>query len=106
MPESRRWRHHLDSNILPATRKREVVIQVVRNTGYFPGLRGPFEIASGEAIPDTLLMLAMEDQTMEDRTLTRKGIALFEGIRSYALTAEESRAVILEAIEEWKRRLK
>jgi hypothetical protein len=50
-------------------------------------------------------MLAAEDQTMEDTALTRKTIALFEDIRSYALSAEESRAVILEAIEQWKSRL-
>ena len=92
------------THLLETSKRASVVIQVIRNEGYFPGLRGPFEIASGEAIPDTLLMLAMEDQTMEDRTLTRKGIALFEDVRSYALNAEESRAVILEAIEGWKRR--
>jgi transcriptional regulator with XRE-family HTH domain len=92
------------THLLEMSKQRNVVIQVVRDFGYFPGLRGPYEIASGETIPDTLLMLAMEDQTIEDRTLTRKGIALFEDIRSYALNAEESRAVILEAIEGWKRR--
>ena len=68
-------------------------------------MEGAFEIASGEAIPDTLLMLATEDQTMEDTALTRKTIALFEEIRGYALNAEESRALILEAIELWKSRL-
>jgi transcriptional regulator with XRE-family HTH domain len=86
------------------SRKPDVVIQVVPDTGYFPGLRGPFEIASGEAIPDTLLMLTVEDQMMEDTALTRKVIALFEEIRGYALNVADSRAVIVEAIEEWKRR--
>jgi hypothetical protein len=84
------------------SRRPNVVIQVVRDEGYFPGLRGPFEIASGDPIPDTLLILAVEDQTMEDTALTRKAIALFEEIRGYALTVADSRAVILEAIEEWK----
>jgi hypothetical protein len=86
------------------SRKPDVVIQAVPDTGYFPGLRGPFEIASGEAIPDTLLMLTVEDQMMEDTALTRKVIALFEEIRGYALNVADSRAVIVEAIEEWKRR--
>ncbi len=89
-------------HLLELSKRPNVVIQVVRDTGYFPGLRGPFEIASGEAIPDTLLMLAVEDQTMEDTKLTRKAIALFEEIRGYALSVADSRAVILEAIERWK----
>jgi transcriptional regulator with XRE-family HTH domain len=83
------------------SKRPNVIIQVVRDEGYFPGMRGPFAIASGEAIPDTLLMLAMEDQTMEDQALTRKAISLFEEIRGYALSVTDSRAVILEAIERW-----
>jgi transcriptional regulator with XRE-family HTH domain len=80
------------------------VIQVIPDAGYFPGIRGPYEIARGDAIPDTLLMLAVEDQTMEDSALTRKAIALFEESRGYALSVADSRAVILEAIEQWKTR--
>jgi hypothetical protein len=91
-------------HLLELSKRPNVVIQVVRDTGYFPGLRGPFEIASGEAIPDTLLMLAAEDQTMEDTALTRKVIALFEEIRGYALSVADSRAVIVEAIQRWKTR--
>jgi hypothetical protein len=90
--------------LLELSRRPNLVIQVVRDTGYFPGLRGPYELASGEAIPDTLLMLAIEDQMVQDSPLTRKAIALFEAIRSYALNAEDSRALILEAIEKWESR--
>jgi hypothetical protein len=90
--------------LLELSRRPNLVIQVVRDTGYFPGLRGPYEIASGEAIPDTLLMLAVEDQMVQDSPLTRKAIALFEAIRSYALNAEDSRALIVEAIAQWKSR--
>jgi hypothetical protein len=90
--------------LLELSRRPNLVIQVVRDTGYFPGLRGPYEIASGEVIPDTLLMLAIEDQMVQDSPLTRKAIALFEAIRSYALNAEDSRALIVEAIEKWKSR--
>jgi hypothetical protein len=92
------------AHLLELSKRPNVVIQVVRDTGYFPGLRGPFEIGSGEAIPDTLLMLAVEDQTVEDTALTRKAVALFEEIRGYALSVADSRAVIVEAIEEWKSR--
>jgi hypothetical protein len=63
---------------------------------------GAFEIASGDAMPDTLLMLAGDDQTSEDLTQTRRAIALFEEIRGCALNVAESRAVILEAIQRWK----
>jgi hypothetical protein len=88
-------------HLLELSKKPGVVLQVVLDTGYFPGLRGPFALASGEAIPDTLLMLAIEDQTMEDTALTRKAGALFEEIRGYALSVADSRAVILEAIRRW-----
>jgi hypothetical protein len=88
-------------HLIELSKKPNVVLQVVRDTGYFPGIRGPFTIASGEAIPDTLLMLAIEDQTMEDTALTRKAAALFEEIRGYALSVADSRAVILEAIQRW-----
>lgn len=90
------------THLLEMSQRRNVVIQVVRDTGYFPGLRGQFEIASGDGMPDTLLMLTMEDQTSEDHTLTRKALALFEQIRGYALNVEDSRAFIMEAIERWK----
>ena len=90
------------TRLLEMSQRPNLVIQVVRDEGYFPGLRGPFEIASGDAIPVTLLMLAVEDQTMEDTTLTRKAVALFEEIRGHALHVADSRTVILEAIEKWK----
>jgi transcriptional regulator with XRE-family HTH domain len=89
-------------NLLELSRRPNIVLQVIPDTGYFPGLRGPYEIARGDAIPDTLLMLAVEDQTMEDTALTRKAIALFEHIRSYALNAEDPRALISEAIRTWQ----
>lgn len=89
------------TRMLELSRRRNVVLQAVRDTGYFAGMDGAFEIASGDAIPDTLLILAMDDQTSEDQAQTRKAIALFEEIRSYALSAEESRALIQEAMERW-----
>ena len=87
--------------LLQLSRRPNIVVQVVRNTGYFIGMEGPFELASGDEIPDTLLMLAVEDQMQEDRTLTRKSVARFEEIRGYALSVEDSRALIQEAIERW-----
>jgi transcriptional regulator with XRE-family HTH domain len=89
-------------HLLDLSRQYNVHIQVVRDTGYFVGTDGAFEIASGDEIPDTLLMLNMREQATEDRALARTALAVFDEIRSYALSAEDSRALISEAIERWK----
>src|SRR6266567_4709103 len=90
------------TRLLELSRRPNLVIQVVRDTGYFPGLRAQFEIASGPKITDTMVTLGVEDQTMDDPVLVGKAAALFERIRGYALTIEESRALIQEALERWK----
>jgi hypothetical protein len=78
-----------------------VTIQIVRGKGAYWGISGPFQIASGPEIPDTLLMLAVEDQTQQDPTLTRNALALFEKMRGYALNVEDSRTTLMEAREHW-----
>ena len=90
------------THILEMSRRPNLVIQVVRDTGYFPGRRAQFEIASGPKIIDTMVTLGVEDQTMEDPVLVGKAAALFERIRGYALTIEESRALIQEALQRWQ----
>ncbi|HEX3959904.1 MAG TPA: helix-turn-helix transcriptional regulator [Trebonia sp.] len=90
------------THILEMSRRPNLVIQVVRDTGYFPGRRAQFEIASGPKITDTMVTLGVEDQTMEDPALVGKAAALFERIRGYALTIEESRALIQEAVQRWQ----
>lgn len=90
------------AHIMEMWRRPNLVIQVVRDTGYFPGLRGQFEIATGPKIADTLLIWTVEDQTMDDPVLVGKSAALFERIRGYALTIEESRALIQEARQRWQ----
>ena len=92
------------TRLLKLSERRTITIQVVPDKGYFVGMEGAFQVASGEGMPDTLLMLAVEDQPSEDPTLTRKILALFEEVRGYALSVEESRAIISEAIEKWKSR--
>jgi hypothetical protein len=47
-------------------------------------------------------MVAVEDQTTEDAAVVRRVAALFEEIRGYALNVQDSRALIMEAIERWK----
>jgi hypothetical protein len=88
-------------HLLELSERRDVTIQVIRNFGYFVGLEGAFVIACGDALPDILITLAVWDQPSEDSTRTRRILALFEKIRGYALSVEESRTVIREAIEQW-----
>lgn len=92
------------ARLLELSERRHITMQVVRDARYFVGLEGAFEIASGDGMPDIVMMLAVEDQPSEDPTLTRKILALFEQIRGYALSVEESRIIISEAIEKWKSR--
>lgn len=91
------------ARILEMSRRPNLIIQVVRDTGYFPGRRGQFEIASGPKLTDTMVLWGVEDQTMDDPVQVGKAAALFERIRGYALTIEESRALIQEALERWSR---
>jgi hypothetical protein len=51
-----------------------------------------------------MVLWGVEDQTMDDPVQVGKAAALFERIRGYALTIEESRALIQEALERWKSR--
>ena len=89
-------------DLLEVSRQPNVIIQVVRDTGYFFGLEGVFQIASGHTIPDTLNMITVEDQTTTDPAMVDRATALFERIRGHALTMEESRAIIQEAIQRWR----
>jgi transcriptional regulator with XRE-family HTH domain len=87
--------------LLAASRRPNVIIQVVRDTGYFFGLEGQFMIASGREIPDTLNMVTVEDQTTTEPAMVDRVAALFERIRGHALTIEESRVIIQEALQRW-----
>jgi Domain of unknown function (DUF5753)/Helix-turn-helix domain len=89
--------HLLDVSELP-----NVTIQIARGKGTYWGLVGSFSIASGPKIPDTLKMLAVEDQTMEEPALARKSLILFEKTRGHALNVGDSRAVLMEARDHWQ----
>jgi len=89
-------------HLLEVMEKPSVVIQVIRDTGYFVGLDGQFEIASGSRIPDTLNMITVEDHTTDDEAVVRRAAMMFEIIRGYALSVGESRPLIQEALLRWK----
>jgi hypothetical protein len=74
---------------------------VVRDTGYFFGLEGEFGIARGREIPDTLNVVSVEDRATTEPAVVDRVAALFERIRGHALTIEESRAIIQEALQRW-----
>ncbi len=87
------------THLLEMMDRPNVVIQVVRDTGgHFPGLEAQFEVATGREIPATLVMVTLEDQTSNDPALVNTATALFERIRGYAESMEESRAIIQEAL--------
>lgn len=87
-------------HLLEMMDRPDVVIQVVRDTGeYFRGCRGQFQIATGREIPDTLVMITLEDQTSNNPALVDSAAALFERIRGHAEPMDESRAIIQEALE-------
>jgi transcriptional regulator with XRE-family HTH domain len=88
-------------HLLEMSQRPNVTIQVTRGKGTYWGVVGSFSIASGSKIPDTLKMLTVEDQTIEDPTLTRKALILFERLRGHALTIEDSRAALMEARDHW-----
>jgi transcriptional regulator with XRE-family HTH domain len=88
--------------LLASSQLPNVIMQVVKRGRYFFGLEAPFEIATGDAIPDTLVMVAtVEDQNSQDKALLRESTKLFRQIQSRALNAEDSRTLIREALHRW-----
>jgi transcriptional regulator with XRE-family HTH domain len=90
-------------HLLKVSEFPNVIIQVVRGDDYFLGREGAFYIASGDSILDTLVMVvAIEDQTTQDKALVRKATKLFREIQSRALNVEETRTFIRERLERWR----
>jgi len=78
-------------------------IQVLPSeTGANAGLSGAFDLASSDGAPDVLRMEAVEDVTVETRSLVRRAANIFDRVRADALPRAASRALILEAAGKWK----
>jgi hypothetical protein len=90
------------THLLELSLRHNVVLQVVRDTGYFPGLEYWFEIASGPGMPDTLVMMALEDHTTDDRAVIRNAAAWFQEIHGRAAPVTESRTILTEARSQWE----
>ena len=90
------------TDLLELSRRRNVVIQVVPDEGYFPGAVGAFDIASGPDISDIVDMVTVQDYVTDESAAVGKAIARFAEVHGYALSVTESRALITEAIQFWQ----
>jgi hypothetical protein len=107
--------HHLISSpqvmadqltqIAEMSERPNVSVQVIpADTGANAGLSGAFDLASGDGAPEVLRMEAVEDVTVESRSLVRTAANIFVRVQADALPRAASRALILEAAQQWKTR--
>jgi transcriptional regulator with XRE-family HTH domain len=81
-----------------------IVIQVVPgNIGANAGVGGPIGLAATDDAPELLVSSALvEDQLTNNPVLVRKASATFNRVRGDALTVQESRSRLTEAMERWQ----
>jgi transcriptional regulator with XRE-family HTH domain len=87
------------TDLVELSSRRNVVLQVIRDEGYFTGSLGAFGIAGGPAIADIVDMETVRDYVTDDPDVVGDVVAEFEEIRGYARNTTESSAVITEAIQ-------
>jgi transcriptional regulator with XRE-family HTH domain len=93
------------THIADISERPNVSVQVIpSDTGANAGLSGAFDLASGDGAPEVLRMEAVEDVTVESRSLVRTAADIFVRIQADALPRAASRALILEAAQQWKTR--
>jgi hypothetical protein len=90
------------TDLLALSRRRNLVIQIVRDDGYFPGAQGPFGIASGPATSDIVDLETVLDSVTDEPVPVGTVVTQFEKIRGYARSVAESRELITEAIQWWE----
>jgi transcriptional regulator with XRE-family HTH domain len=82
-----------------------IMVQVLPSeTGANAGLSGAFDLASSDGAPAVLRMEAVEDVTVESRSLVRQATNIFVRVQADALPRAASLALIREAAEQWKTR--
>ncbi len=97
--------HDVLVHVADLSQRPNVTIQVIPvDTGANAGLGGSFSLASGDGAPEVLLMETVEDVTTETRSLVRRAANIFVCVQADALPRAASRALILEAAEQWKTR--
>jgi transcriptional regulator with XRE-family HTH domain len=93
------------THIAEMSKRPNVSVQVIpADTGANAGLSGAFDLASGDGAPEVLRMEAVEDVTAESRSLVRAAANIFVRVQADALPRAASRALILEAAQQWKTR--
>jgi transcriptional regulator with XRE-family HTH domain len=92
-------------HIAELSERPDLSVQVIpADTGANAGLSGAFDLASSEGGPEVVRMEAVEDVTVESRSLVRKAANIFVRVQADALPRVASRTLILEAAEQWKTR--
>jgi hypothetical protein len=93
------------AHLAEMSERPNVSVQVIpSDTGANAGLSGAFDLASGDGAPEVLRMEAVEDVTAESRSLVRTAANIFVRVQAEALPRAASRALILEAAQQWKTR--
>jgi transcriptional regulator with XRE-family HTH domain len=97
--------HDALTHVADLSQRPNIVVQVVPSAkGANAGLSGAFYLANGPDATDTLSMIGIEDQTTDNRALVSKANAIFDLVRADAMTRDDSRAAILESVDQWKAR--
>jgi len=92
------------AHLADVSERPNVSVQVIpADTGANAGLSGAFDLASSDG-PEVLRIEAVEDVTAETRSLVRRAASIFVRVQADALPRAASRALILEAAEQWKAR--
>jgi transcriptional regulator with XRE-family HTH domain len=81
-----------------------VTVHVLPAVGANAGLFGTFTLASGDSMPDTLVLDSIEDRVTQDRGLVRRASVVFDHVRRDVLPRVPSHDLILRVAEEWKTR--
>ena len=91
------------THLATLTERPNISVEVVpSSTGANAGLGGGFQLASSDGAPDVLNMNGVRDVTDEGRSLVRHATRIFDLVRGDALPRAASRALIMEAAEQWK----
>jgi transcriptional regulator with XRE-family HTH domain len=90
-------------HVAELSERPNVSVQVIpSDTGANAGLSGAFDLASGDGAPEVVRMETVEDITAESRLLVRTAADIFVRVQADALPRAASRALILEAAQQWK----
>jgi hypothetical protein len=93
------------THIAEMSERPNLSIQVIpSDTGANAGLSGAFDRASGDGGQEVVRMEAVEDVTVETRSLVRRAANIFVRVQADALPRAASRVLILEAADQRKAR--